>query len=136
MDPAARLQAGLAVCDNRRARRKTVINDGCPVGHLTGSHSLHRDGLIGLDGVDVHAVRTTLDRSRRYGYGLRQRLEQQPDVDVLARPQSAVLVRKDRLKAHAACALIDDIVDKGERSLSKLLFIVAAERKDIERRRH
>jgi hypothetical protein len=31
--------------------------------------------------------------------------------------------------------LIDDVVDKRERSLPKLLLIIAAERNDIERRR-
>ena len=58
-----------------------------PSAHLLDGDGLHGDGRIRLDDVDIHAIRSALHRGRRDGYDLRQGLKQQPDVDVLSRPQ-------------------------------------------------
>ena len=77
--------------------REAVLDDGDAVGHLADADRLHCDVRVRLDDVDIHAVRPALDGGRRDGDDLRQRAQQQANIDELAGPQRVVLVGKRRL---------------------------------------
>ena len=135
LDPAARLQPILAGGDDPGAGIEALLDHGRAVGHLADVDRLHRDGRVRLDDIDIHAVRPALDGGGRHRHDLRQGLQQQPDIDVLARPQGVVLVGKGRLEADAAGRLIDQVVDQCQRAFAKSLLVAAALSEDLERRR-
>src|SRR5207302_9559005 len=83
--------------------------------------------------VGVGAVWARLRDRCRNGQAAMPRIEEQPRVDELARPQPMHLVGKIRLELDRAGGLQDLVVDEAERALIQLDRIVLAVGENSER---
>jgi len=97
-DMVAGLESRLAVDDDPFTRPQPRSDDRPQIADLRDRDGTDRDRSIGLDDIDIGAVRALLHGGRGDGQPVRQGFEQQPRVDQLAGPQPALLVWKDRLE--------------------------------------
>jgi len=102
------------------------VDERLPVADLSDGNRPDRDRVVGIDDVRVGSFRTLLHNRCSDGQAVMPRVEEQPHVDELARPEAMRFVGKVRLELDRAGRLQDLIVDEAERALTQLDRIVLA----------
>ena len=104
-----------------------------PVADLRDGDRPDLDRIVGIDDVGVGSFRTLLHNRRGNGQAVMPRIEKQPRVDELARPEPMRLVGKIGLELDRAGGLQDLVVDEAEHAFIQLDRIVLAIGEDRER---
>ena len=109
--------------------------DGHPVAiDRAGHHDARAHRGIGVDDIDVEALRTAKYRRTRHGEGILQRVELQNNTDCLIRKQRIVSVGKQGLDFDRVRGRIDRVVDGLDAADGELLAAAAVPRLDRNRR--
>src|SRR6185437_15935423 len=96
--------------DNALARANAGLDHGLRLILLRHDDRTHRGRVVVLDHVDEGAVRTALHRAGWDRHHAFQGIDQQPDIDELARPKRQAGIGKLGLELHGTGGLVDLIV--------------------------
>src|SRR5579862_3790101 len=123
------LDAGLQLIDAIGHHRIALIHAALDRGKIAlssadGNATLHH-GIIGLDDINVVALRTLLHCGGGNQYGILNGVYQQPRVHELARKQRVIFVLELRLKFYRSGGLIDLVIEGQKLAGCELLGIVA-----------
>ena len=132
-DTRARLQLVLSVDHDLLIGLEAGINEGLAAADLRDLDRPALDRALGIDDIDVGAVRALLHSRCSDGEAIMYRIDEQPRVDELARPEPARFVDKIRLELDRARCLQDLVVDEAEYALVQQGRVVLAVGENRER---
>ena len=118
----AGLQFVLSVDDDLLVGLEAGVDERLPLADLRDLDRADRDGAVRVDDVCVGALRTLLHDRCGNGQAVMPRVEEQPCVDELTRPQQMLLVRKLGSQPDRAGGLDDLVVDQVQRALIELVL--------------
>src|SRR3954469_6837613 len=121
----AGLQAVLIARHDLLSFRDAVLHVHHGTALLAHLQRPHFDGLVRLDDIREHPVRTPLHGSRGNGQRTLVSSHENPCINVLTRPELVPRVGKDGLEPDGAGRLVDLIVDEGDRAPIQLLAAIA-----------
>src|SRR6267154_3080289 len=133
-DMGARLQLVLSVDHDLLVALEAGINESLAIADLRDLDWADGHGAVWIDDVGVGSFRALLHDRGGYGQAVMPRVDEQPRVDQLARPEPLRLVGKIRLELDRAGGLQDLVVDEAQLALIQLDRIVLVKGKDRERR--
>ena len=99
----AGLQIVLSVDHDLLVGPEAGVDESLSVADLRDGNRADRDGVVGIDDVRVGSFRTLLHDRCGNGQAVMPRIEEQPRVDKLARPEPVRLVGKIRLELDWDC---------------------------------
>ena len=113
-------------------RLQAVVDDRLDLILLRHGDVADRHLVVGLHHIDECSVRPALHRCGRHHRHLFKGVDQQPDVDELARPELELAVGKFSLELDGAGGLVDLIVDDPELALLDCRLVVGPEHLDLQ----
>jgi hypothetical protein len=131
----ARLQLVLSVDHDLLVGPEAGINQRLAVTDLRDLDWADCHGAVGIDDISVGSFRTLLHDRCGNSQAVMSRIEEQPRVDELARPELVRRVGEIRLELDRAGCLQDLVVDEAEYALIQQGRIVLGVGEDRERRR-
>src|SRR5712671_2271718 len=132
-DMGARLQLVLSVDHDLLVALEAGINESLAIADLRDLDWADGHGAVWIDDVGVGSFRALLHDRGGYGQAVMPRIQEQPRVDELARPEPLRLVGKIRLELDRAGRLQDLVVDEAKRAFIQLDRIVLAVGENRER---
>jgi hypothetical protein len=133
-DTGARLQLVLSVDHDLLVGLEAGIDERLAVTDLRDLDWADSHGAVRIDDVSVGSFRALLHDRSGNGEAVMARIDEQPRIDKLARPELLRLVGKIRLELDRAGSLQDLVVDEAKLALIQQDRIVLVIGKDRERR--
>src|SRR5438045_4628913 len=120
LDASAGLEAILPGRHDPFPSCHAIVDNGNALADLADFERPGFDSTVGLDDVGVIAVLAALQRTRRHRHHIGRSAREKADVEILARPQSAILIWKSAFNTQRAGGLSDLVVEDRYCAFSQL----------------
>src|SRR5450756_146519 len=127
------LETVLAIDHDDFTRHQAGVDKRLSLADLLDRYGTLLSRFVRRDNIDVGALLALLHGRCRDGQSVLPRLQQQPGIDKLSRPQLVAGVGKFGLELDGPCRLGDFVVDQQQGALIELYLVVLAIGNDLQR---